>query len=339
MTGKILKQTIVLPDYQNYSATDFLDDDYFIQWQQSHDTAIIQLWEAWLQQHPEKQEIVQQAIEQYKLLVSFKKIKASHEQQNAAWLNIEQQIQSSSSIFNKRRFLYWMAAAAVIAIIAISGLIIYNAHSATEILITSDAKTKTILLPDSSVITLNNTSSLKYMSDNEREVWIDGSAHFVIKPVIQSRHKIPFLVHAGQMEIKVLGTVFSVVNTHQQCLAVLKEGSIEASAFSEKKQLVPGEKITLIKNKLETNTVNPDLYNPWMDGSFRFDKTNIEELGDIVSVFYGRELIVQNKEKLKTKSISGIVTANDTTTFVKTLEILLNANIELKEKQIIINPK
>ncbi len=78
---------------------------------------------------------------------------------------------------------------------------------------------------------------------------------------------------------------------------------------------------------------------PGPKAAFNFDKTDMDELADIVAVFYERELIIKNKNRLKTKSISGIVAANDTTTFIKTLEMLLNANIDLKEKEIIISPK
>jgi ferric-dicitrate binding protein FerR (iron transport regulator) len=329
----------VLSDYQNYTATDFLDDTYFIEWRTAGNEEISRWWNVWLLNNPDKKDIVQQAIEQHNLLTNFKKIKPTPDQQNITWFNIEQQIHHSHLIHNKTKLVYWLAAAVVVIVIIAVGLMLFNSSSINEILITSSNKPKTIILSNGSVITLNNASSLKYKSNNEREVWLEGSAYFVIKPALQSNQKVPFLVHAGQLQIHVLGTTFSVVNTQQQCVAVLQEGKITATAFSKTKQIVPGEKISLIQNELKVSTVNAALYNPWIEGSFHFDKTNMEELSDIISVFYERKLIIKNKERFKAKSISGIVTANDTTTFIKTLEILLDANIELKEKEIIINPK
>ncbi len=329
----------MLPDYQNYDVNDFLEDDHFIRWRTASDAEISDWWKKWMLSHPEKKEILQKAIRQYNILIGFKRILPTAGQHDNTWLGIERHIDLPSSFQKKSRNLYWLAAAAVMTAVITAAIFLFNRSGSRDILISSGDKSKTILLPDSSLITLNRSSALKYKSNNAREIWVDGSAYFEVKNISRPNQSIPFIVHAGKLQIKVLGTVFTIVNTPEQCLAVLKEGKIQVAAFSKNNILSPGEKITVRNNETYISAVNAALYNPWTEGNFHFDNTNMDELSDIVSVFYGRQLIINDKPKLKTKSISGIVTANDTTTFVKTLEVLLNAHIDLDEKKMTIYPK
>lgn len=327
------------PDYQHFSVSDFLDDDHFIQWRLYPNEVNQRWWNEWLAAHPQKKEILQKAIEQHELLIGFKRIHATEQQRNTTWQHINELIEHPPSEKTNLSVWYWFAAAAAIAAIAVISLFMYQNTNPQQLVIDAGNSNKSILLPDSTVITLNQKSTLKYKPGNEREVWLEGSAYFIVKQVNNPAQKIPFIVHANQLDIQVTGTTFSVVNTPLQCIAVLKEGAIEATAFEQTKKLVPGEKVAVHNNSIDVSKVNANLYNPWTEGSFHFDDTGIEELADIISVFYNRELIIKNKNKLKHKSISGIVTSNDTTTFVKTLEVLLNASIDLKEKEVVITPK
>jgi len=329
---------VLSDNYQNFKAADFLDDDYFISWRTDNNKEVSNWWNEWLLKNPHKKEAVDKAIEQYNLITGFKRITPTADQHNNTWLNIEHNIFNAAHTQPRTKFLYWFAAAAVIAIT--TGIWFFNRKpDAESVLIASGDKNKTIVLPDSSVIILNKNSSLRYTENNEREVWIEGSGYFQVNNISTPGKRVPFAVHAGNLDINVLGTIFSVVNTPLQCIAVLKEGKIEANAFSKTVLLSPGKKITVSNSDFTISNVNAALYNPWIEGNFHFDNTSIDELTDIVSVFFQRNLTIKNREKLKIKSISGIVAANDTATFVKTLSILLNARIDLNEKELIINPK
>lgn len=110
-------------------------------------------------------------------------------------------------------FRKWMAAAAVVGII-VSAWFIYefnhnpNPQPNNEIVAHKGSKTRT-LLPDGSVVWLNAGSTLSYdpaFDGPKREITLNGEAYFDIAPQANR----PFIVHAGKIDIKVLGTAFNV---------------------------------------------------------------------------------------------------------------------------------
>ncbi|HYE55941.1 MAG TPA: FecR domain-containing protein [Chitinophagaceae bacterium] len=106
-----------------------------------------------------------------------------------------------------------------------------------------------INLPDGSVVWLNAGSKLLYDRDFDselREVTLTGEAYF---DVVKNPNK-PFIIHAGKMDIKVLGTLFNVKSYPGENIseASLIRGSIEVMIKdrpTEKIILRPNEKIVV----------------------------------------------------------------------------------------------
>lgn len=107
----------------------------------------------------------------------------------------------------------WLAAAAVTGV-AITWWSIRQYEgspqlpSTNEIVAHKGSRTRT-LLPDGSIVWLNAGSTLQYdpaFDGPVREITLNGEAFFDIVP--QSGK--PFIVHAGNIDIKVLGTAFNV---------------------------------------------------------------------------------------------------------------------------------
>ncbi|WP_276482009.1 FecR family protein [Paraflavitalea pollutisoli] len=106
----------------------------------------------------------------------------------------------------------WSGAAAVVGIL----LAVYVQHQKTpavtvpenEIVAKKGSKTRT-LLPDGSTVWLNAGSSITYdpaFTGNAREVTLQGEGYF---DIVKQAGK-PFIVHAGDINIRVLGTAFNV---------------------------------------------------------------------------------------------------------------------------------
>ena len=114
-----------------------------------------------------------------------------------------------------------------------------------------------VSLPDGSVVWLNAGSKLVYDKNFDRElreVTLTGEAYF---DVMKDERK-PFVIHAGKMNIKVLGTLFNVKSYPGENIteASLIRGSIEVTIKdrpSEKIILKPNEKITLSNDPVQTN--------------------------------------------------------------------------------------
>lgn len=110
-----------------------------------------------------------------------------------------------------------------------------------------------LVLPDGTQVRLNSNSKLKYAADFNtrfREVELEGEAYFDV--VNDSRR--PFIVHASAIDIKVLGTAFTVKSYPQDetVEATLLKGAIEISGRDNPNAprviLKPDEKLVLNKH-------------------------------------------------------------------------------------------
>ncbi|UYQ94433.1 DUF4974 domain-containing protein [Chitinophaga horti] len=109
----------------------------------------------------------------------------------------------------KRPARYWWAAAVVLLLGAGGWWMTRDkTTSPTPVLATLEAgknSIKKIVLPDSTAVWLNFDSKITY-SATGREVWLEGEGYFDVA----SAKAQPFLVHAGGLEVKVLGTSFNI---------------------------------------------------------------------------------------------------------------------------------
>lgn len=168
---------------------------------------------------------------------------------------------------HRRRAALWYSAAA--ALILSIGIIAYN-HKKPAALpqpiaiswlsqSTQPTKKTVLVLSDSTVITLNSATTIRYpdkFGDSTREVFLDGEAFFDV-------HKDParpFIIHANKMNIRVLGTTFNVKSYQNESLseASLIKGSIEVTLNdrpSDRIILKPKEKL-IVQNSLATKKLN-----------------------------------------------------------------------------------
>src|SRR5690606_3826740 len=109
----------------------------------------------------------------------------------------------------------WAAAMVVFALMA--GALLYyfgqaRVHTASpvsyqEVIVPNGSRSK-IRLPDSSYMTVNAGTTVRYRTDfgnGRRDIWLDGEAYFVVK-----KSATPFTVHSGTVQIKAVGTEFNV---------------------------------------------------------------------------------------------------------------------------------
>lgn len=137
---------------------------------------------------------------------------------------------SFRNVFNK-----WSYA----AVIALGFLLYYFGNpyaivsvkeKAATVVLTKPADKRELLLPDGTRVTMNAGSRLSYdpgFSGKTREVFLEGEAFF---DVAEMKDR-PFIVHAGAVNIKVLGTAFNVkcYKDDRKIEATLIRGKIELS--------------------------------------------------------------------------------------------------------------
>ena len=147
----------------------------------------------------------------------------------------------------------------------------------------------TVVLPDGTDVILNSASQLSYLSDfgrNERRVHLEGEGYF--KVAHDARRT--FIVQVGELEVKVMGTVFNVCaySNDQDVTVVLLEGKVGVYTPSTSATVSPGEKINYNKStrKLSTEKVYPDDYVSWTKGNLYFQNESLENIMKALSRVY-----------------------------------------------------
>lgn len=162
------------------------------------------------------------------------------------------------------------------------------------------------VLPDGSVVTLNSNSKLTYprkFRGDIREVTIEGEAFFDVEPNPEK----PFVIHAGEAQVKVLGTSFTVsaYPDDETVEVIVKTGKVQVtsnqgneSAETEEVFLTPGEKGTLFKpNRQLTKSVNQDPnFLSWKTHDLVFDNVPLGEVIRTLEKTYHVEIDLSEPE-------------------------------------------
>ncbi len=110
------------------------------------------------------------------------------------------------------------------------------------------------MLPDGSVVWLNARSTVRYAEDRElntRNVYLEGEAYFQVKQ--DPEH--PFIVHAGNIAVRALGTEFNVAAypDENRLETTLISGKVQVTMTEKPDQkiiLAPHEKLTVINTEM-----------------------------------------------------------------------------------------
>ncbi|MBC9797318.1 FecR family protein [Sinomicrobium weinanense] len=139
-----------------------------------------------------------------------------------------------------------------------------------------------IVLPDSTHVVLNVDSRLKYppvFKDSIREVFLTGEAYFeVIKDT-----RLPFIVHAGDMNIRVLGTSFNVrsYSGDSDTRTTLVEGTVEVSSDDVapvKLKPLQAAMLNHGQTQLKIKEVSREEAVSWKEGKLIFKETPLEDV-------------------------------------------------------------
>jgi len=242
-----------------------------------------------------------------------------------AWKKIEKRIGSPDYRLKNFSIIFKYTAAAVITLlISFTFFWIYNSNHCqyeqqfTEVIAPMGQKTM-IVLPDSSLVSLNSGSSLKYngnFNKKNREVILDGEAFFDVKKNDLKRFK----VKTGILFVDVYGTEFNIKNFEDdkfQEITVI-EGKVGLSDnFEELKQLTTGQQAVLDKNtgKLTFLTTKTDVVTSWKNNELNFDNTPLIEVIKYLERWYGVKISIHPAMigkhnytfKIKTESLTEIL--------------------------------
>lgn len=251
---------------------------------------------------------------------------------------------NSTDIFRRRARQYrvWLAAATVALLIAMSGWLYMMLDTDPSFIIKSNNSgiVQNVPLPDGTVIQLNNHSKLIYperFAGDSREVFLEGEAYFDVK----HDKKHPFIVRAGELKIRVLGTKFTVNASSQspQITATLLEGSIEVS--NEKRQMLmkPSQQLRYDVNSgnmLLTELNNASREIRWIQNVWVLSETPLLDICQRLEHLFNVKIIIMNDELIG-KSFTGEFYTNESLeSILKTMQTSTPFKYERKGKNIIL---
>lgn len=197
---------------------------------------------------------------------------------------------------------------------------------------------RSIALSDGSAATLNVATTLRVeMGGSERRVDLQrGEAFFQVHP----DHKRPFVVAAGKLRVRAVGTAFSVTHDGDQSRVVVTEGVVETwwSDHPEARtRIVAGEGIEarnaapIVKTALNDGGAERSV--AWRVG--RID-LNGETLDQAVAQFnrYNEVQIVVADPALRGRQLYGVFDARDPLAFARTTGTVLAVPVRRTDGEI-----
>ena len=172
----------------------------------------------------------------------------------------------------------------------------------------------TVVLPDSSVVVLNSSSSLRYparFSGRSREVTLRGEAYFDVRRQPAGRPFIVHTPHRGRVEVR--GTEFNVdaYPGERFVRATLVTGLVDFACVGpgggeSSRTLRPGERLVYDaeRGEMDVSRVNVEVETAWKDGKLVFRKTPFKEILWMLGKRYNVRFILKN-EALKQHTFTG----------------------------------
>ena len=328
---------------ENYrEPEDLLADESFLSWYFKTDSREGKDWQQWMESSPDRQELVQQAVN----LLNTTRIQEKEitgQQLMVAETALMAKIPDAAlapvktPLLSPRR---WMAAASILLILT-AGLFITKSFLPGRPQISSGyGQLLDRQLPDGSEVTMNANSRVSYSpgwkDGADREVWISGEAFFhVRKTPLKSR----FIVHTDHFDIIVTGTQFNVVNRGEHNNVMLKEGSVIVHGQDGKElNLAPGDFVEFDKKALKKMPCMTDCAMAWKEHKLMFDNTPLRDLVTIIHDQYGVDVRLQESQA-GSKTISGIISNDSLDTLLQALEATGDFEVERKGDSITIRAR
>lgn len=188
-------------------------------------------------------------------------------------------------------------------------------------------------LPDGSEVWLNSATSIHFplkFSGASREITVDGEAYVKVVPVAGK----PFVVHLPQSTVNVLGTEFNV-NTYDsgQTRVALVTGSVNVAAKGKTVLIKPGyQLVSTGTNDDVLEKFDNKVVLGWRQGIYIYQNASLQELGRILSRWFGVDVVLDNKS-VSTMRFNGVIRRDDDIDeYLRNLEYTNGPSFYIKDK-------
>ncbi len=317
--------------YKLYSAPELAGEDSFISWVQHGENDHV--WVQWQQSYPDRQTVVEEAKYIVQMMSGPATTSLDVKSKQELWNSIASDISGKKKNFKTRSLIIrW----SVVAAAAIALFVWFNVYSGVQNIEVVPGVTADIKLPESSVVTVNAGSRIRYNEKHfqqDREIMLEGEAFFKVTPGSK------FTVITPQGNVTVVGTSFNVIS---------RPGRFEVSCFTGKVKVEqdPNDKVEItsgqrcsasrIQDNLQLNPFDPSASTPdWTRGKFTFENQPLSLVtGELERQYDVTVKLSQGIENLK---YSGLFESGDLDTAVYMITWPLHLSAKISDKTVTIS--
>ncbi|WP_144213525.1 FecR family protein [Flavobacterium panacis] len=258
-----------------------------------------------------------------------------------AWKRFQNRIHEKDNVIKipNQSYSRWLQIAASIILFCTLGWLGYSyfENKSADELIQVYASNSTIndTLPDGTIVTLNQNSSLSYkkFAGNTRPVTLKGEAFFKVAP---DKTK-PFIIQINDVLVKVVGTSFNVKNKNGQTTVNVETGIVKVSRNKDEVELRQGEKVVIANKQtaLLKSVSKGRLYNYYRNKELVCDQTPLQELVDALNEIYNANIIIKTAS-LQEKPLTTIFKDQSLDQILEVIQETFTLKIERKDNQIIL---
>lgn len=244
------------------------------------------------------------------------------------WLELSQKLTQTQKISQPKVQSLWKYVGIAASILLLFG--VYQFFGYTQSAIADIGSTKSVLLPDKSVVVLNSQSSIAYskMFTMHRKIKLDGAAYFEVE-----KRKV-FTVKTAYGEVEVLGTKFEVIARPDWFEVTCFEGKVKVKSGKNATILTPGKKIRIIDSQVEyqTETIPQPL---WITGESGFKSVPFYVVLHALENQFGIQ--IQYPEKYKKVIFTGSFTHSNLDTALESICLPVNLQYNIKDSKVVLS--
>lgn len=195
-----------------------------------------------------------------------------------------------------------------------------------------------LMLPDASIVYLNSNSSMQVYASfgkKQRQVALSGEAFFEVA----HNTELPFVVHAKNTEVSVLGTQFNIsaYDEDRHVETTLLSGSVEVGADQNRLRIKPGQQAVVHSSNTIQLRENVDMGNvlAWRDGYFRFMDESIRIIMTDLAKWYPIEG-VEFKAGSSDKFTGSIKRSKKLKDVLESIEQVSDLRFDIQEGRVIV---
>lgn len=203
-------------------------------------------------------------------------------------------------------------------------------------------KRSNLTLSDGTEVWLNSGTELDFPSEfsgKTREIHVNGEIFIEVA----HNSKVPFIVHAKDMDILVQGTSFNIsaYRDDSRKTVVLVEGKVKIERGSVQiAELLPNEKIDITGNNILKERVDVSEYISWRNGVMVFNSTPMSEILKKIGRYYNVQFEGTADIPLSKQTCSGkLFLSNNLDSVMTSVSILSSTVYKRENNRILIRKK